>query len=70
MSSTTLYSSLAKGLFQWLMEFSIVGERAPPRLCAGYSVETGGSSPATITMTYPIKCVYVCYNYTMSFSSV
>ena len=32
---------------------SIVSERAPSRLCAGYSMKVGDFLPATIAMTHP-----------------
>ena len=48
-----LYFALAKRSRQCLVEHSIVGERAPSRLCGGYSVEAGGFLPATVGMTHP-----------------
>ena len=47
--------ALAKGLSQRLVEHSIVGERAPSRLRAEYSVEAGGFLPETFVMAHPIN---------------
>ena len=48
-----LFFALAKGSSQCLVEYSIVGERAPSRLCVGHSVEVGAFLLAIIAMAHP-----------------
>ena len=45
--------AVPKGPSQCLVKHSVVGERAPSRLCEGYRVEAGGFLPATIAITHP-----------------
>ena len=53
--------ALAKGSSQCLVECFIVGDRAPSDLCGGYSVEAGGSLPATIAIKTSHQQVPRCH---------